>query len=56
MEDLGLSDDVRVLAVAFDGKAELARPDLEIRKGAQVYLLCPRHRVDELRERFVDAD
>jgi len=51
--DLDLPEDVRLLALTWDGEAELADADAEIREGAQVYLLCPRKRVDELRERFV---
>lgn len=51
--DLDLPEDVRLLAVTWDGEAALADGDAEIREGAQVYLLCPRERVDELREHFV---
>ncbi len=53
--DLDLPEDVRVLAVARDGEGALADPDTRIREGDRVYALCPRDRVESLRERFLDS-
>jgi len=51
--DLEIPDGVRILAVARDGKAELAGEDTKIAKGDRVYALCRRDRVETLRERFL---
>ena len=55
-DDLDLPEDVHVVAVTCDGQADLADGKVQIREGAQVYLLCPRERVEELQERFNGSD